>query len=267
MKTSLPLIAAFSCGAAFAQPVAELKPEELAGFVAAHPLAIVQFTSPDRHCGPCLAASRTFDQVAAESTIPDLFFARVQWTPWERFPDFRPLTKLHSIPAQVVFSSGKFLNGIGEKPVSGQALLENIQLILHGQPPRSALPEPIKRPRQPEEIEAGHLWQRWLLLNAIVTECGRQFPAERAAYQQRFNAWENPRKAELDEATRVFFAGYRTDFEQEKAELKKAEQEALRTWAERQLGVSVVKFPNLDACNKISSNLTSLPKVQSLKKN
>lgn len=75
-------------------------------YVQTHPHVVVQFTSPDAGCGPCVKAYAGFD--AASAAHDDkVKFARVQWSPWVRFPKEIETYKLLAVPARLAFINGK----------------------------------------------------------------------------------------------------------------------------------------------------------------
>ena len=66
--------------------VKNVLPEELPAYLKAHKNAVVQFTSPDEKCGYCIGADAAFNQF--ENINSGKFaFVRVQWSPWNKFPD------------------------------------------------------------------------------------------------------------------------------------------------------------------------------------
>lgn len=255
-KAGMLALATTAASVALAAPVYELRPEELAAFVGGHELAVVQFTSPDPQCGFCVGADETFDQAAAVSEIRGLVFARVQWSPWVKIPNFEPITKIAGIPTQGIFRFGKVVRGIRGRPESGAALLEKIKTFLAAHP--GGAPLSLTR----DETNVARWWYRWWLLTSMTTECGRLMPAARAGYEERFKAWETTHEAAVDKAKRMFATGIRAESAGEER-LWKDEQKTLRTWAVSQLKVSMEGFPNLDACDKISRNWASVPKLES----
>lgn len=117
--TYSPWIASFNAAlfatvatTATAAPVKELKPAEVAAFVAAHPYAIVQVTSPDRGCGDWVGADKAFDAAAAAATGKRFAFARAQHSPWRAMPDWGQLMTIHGVPGEAVFRDGKQLGTV-----------------------------------------------------------------------------------------------------------------------------------------------------------
>ena len=107
--------------------VKELKPAELAGFLARHDDAVVQLTSPNPSCTYCVGADRTFDQAAALPHRQGLVFARVQWSPWNKFPDFGALiTEVYGLPSHFVFHRAKVVANVAGRPASATQLLAQI---------------------------------------------------------------------------------------------------------------------------------------------
>lgn len=91
---------------AFAE-VEEVAANEIAAYVRAHPAVVVQFTSPDTGCGFCVGANKPFDEAEALAH-GKIKFARVQWSPWAKFPaDIKSVYSGRGIPNQIVYKDGK----------------------------------------------------------------------------------------------------------------------------------------------------------------
>jgi hypothetical protein len=143
-----------ACAAA---PVTELKPQELAAFVARHDYVVVQMTSPDLGCGYCKGADNTFDRAAALPHEPKLAYARIQWKPWREIPDFGPLVRVYGVPEQYVFRNGKALGGTGGRPASAAGLLAQVDQVIADPPFLRPKQEAVTAQRcRTRQRQAGH---------------------------------------------------------------------------------------------------------------
>lgn len=90
--------------------VDDIAPADFAAYVRANHSVVVQFTSADPNCTFCVDGSfEEFNAVAASRTGPDIRFARVQWSPWSKFP--RELASfVNGIPFQAVFKGGRLVD-------------------------------------------------------------------------------------------------------------------------------------------------------------
>jgi hypothetical protein len=113
-----------------AASVTELKPSEMAAFVARHEYVVVQMTSPEWKCTYCVGADRTFDQASVLRADVPMAFARVQWSPWSNIPDFGPLVEVLGVPTHYVFRRGKVMGEAEGRQDSALALIARINAIV-----------------------------------------------------------------------------------------------------------------------------------------
>jgi hypothetical protein len=266
MRRSIWLLAAAWGGAVMAAPVKELKPEELAAFVAQHEYVVVQMTSPDSRCGYCKGADKLFDQAAALPHKPALAFARVQWTPWRQMPDFGKLIHVGWIPQQPVFFKGKLLGSVDGKPEDPKTLLSKIDSVIADPPvahqAREAPPPPPTAPAVPlSDAERGavRLGIRRDFLSAVSAACGKRFPQHAASYQQAVDGWRSANEAALKQSTLLMIS--RTSREDAKAmgPLVEQEKKTLQAWQTGKLGISMQTAPAIGDCDKLFAGLGSLP--------
>lgn len=126
------LFAALLPACAGAATVTEMKPAEVAAFVARHGTVVLQVTSPDRGCGFCVGADKAFDRVAAGSAHGELAFGRVQHAPWQAFPREIRALDVRAVPMQLVYRDGKQMGTIGGKPGDPATFLLNVTRIAAG---------------------------------------------------------------------------------------------------------------------------------------
>jgi hypothetical protein len=108
--------------------VEEIAANEIVAYVRANPDVVVQFTSPDTGCGFCVGANQPFDQ--AESMVRGKAkFARVQWSPWVKFPpDIKPIFPGRGIPTQLVYKNGKPVGEVTGKIKDVRAFVRDLPL-------------------------------------------------------------------------------------------------------------------------------------------
>lgn len=92
--------------AGLASPVERIKPASIAAYLQAQPEVVVQFTSPDEHCRYCVESYPGFD-AAARAYGRAARFVRVEWTPWNAFPEAVSGFGFGGVPAQIAYRSGK----------------------------------------------------------------------------------------------------------------------------------------------------------------
>jgi hypothetical protein len=255
---SLPLAAAFLSCAASAAQVVELKPSEVAAFVARHELAIVQVTSPDRGCGYCVGADKNFDAMAAAAGDRKIAFARVQYAPWRDIPDFGGLMPVFGVPEQNIFRDGKRIgrtNVYREKPA---AFYERVDAVLAGPPVQPGdgiirrAPQPAPAPMNAEETADLRLMVRRDLLQTAMGECVKRFPAGADRYNAAVKRWESTRKDALDRGAMLFLRG-RGDPKQFAGE----EIDALKGWMEG-LGIGMQKKQEAADCDRMAAAMGEL---------
>jgi hypothetical protein len=248
-------------GAAVAAPVTELKPDELAAFIARHEYAVVQMTSSDPGCGYCKGADKVFDQAAALPHKPALAFARVQWTPWRKIPDFGGVIEVGWVPQQPVFAKGKLLGRVDGKPQDAASLLAKVDEVI-ADPPVARLAREAPAPaaaltaREQGTIRLGI---RGDFLDSVSRACGGRFPEHADSYKQRVQAWRAANEDGLKQSRQLMIA--RTSREEAAAmgPLVDEEKKTLQAWQTGKLGISMSKPPAIGDCDKIFASLASLP--------
>ncbi len=284
VRTSLALGLILSACCASAADVTELKPEQLAAFLAAHPLAVVQLTSPDPKCGYCVGTAKTFDDAAAQARNPALKFARVQWAVWKEHPDLMPLVATSGIPRQVVFRNGKEMRSAGGRPASARGLLDDIDMVLRlppapgvfyyksvNPPAAAAAPAPARytpntpntpntptTPVTPAHQDATRLMIRRDFLNAVASACGKKYPAQASHYREVAATWAAARKDKLNQAAMLMVGPGSPDGKALEALVDK-ERQTIQAWQVGKLGVPLDRAPLLTDCDKIMGSLDTLP--------
>ena len=244
--------------------VLELKPGEVAAFVARHPYAVVQATSPDRACGFCTGADKTFDQTAALKHRLPWVFARVQWSPWNKTPDFGDVMKVYGVPGQIVFRDGKVLGTIGGRPANAETLARNIADTVDkpvATRPASAPPaRPSARaPAKPIDQALMRLLVREQFLEQAVKGCGRLHADSEAPLNARFQTWKSSHTAPREAASRQYLDAIAQDNRASLDQAIRTEKAAQQARFATELGVDWKKKPTEAECSKVVDKLTSLP--------
>lgn len=90
--------------------IVNVAPDKVLDYLNSQENVIVQFTSPDKGCKPCLASYRDFEQFAEKNTGRSTF-VRVEWKPYHKIPvDIRKRLRILAMPAQMCFHAGKKLD-------------------------------------------------------------------------------------------------------------------------------------------------------------
>lgn len=250
----LPLAAALlSAGAAAAQ-VTELKPGEVADFVARHEYAIVQVTSPDRKCGYCIGADRKFDKMAAAPAGKRFAFARVQYSPWREIPDFGTLMPVYGVPSQTVFHKGKRVGDAGIYYETVPKFYAQVDAALAGPKEPAPAPKPAPAPVAMNAAETAdlRLMVRRDLLQATMDECSKRFPAGANRYHAAVKSWEAPRKDALDRGAMLFVRGGH-----DPKQFAGEEIQALTQWMAG-LGIGAHKKQEAADCDRMVAAMTDV---------
>ena len=255
------LLAIAAWGGMATAAVKELRPDQLAAFVAAHEYAVVQMTSPDPGCGYCKGADKLFDQAAALPHKRALAFGRVQWTPWRQIPDFGGVIEVGWVPQQPVFLNGKLLGRVDGQQKSAAGLLAKIDEVIADPPVARLAREAPAKPAKPlSDTEKGavRLGIRRDFLNSLSRACGGRFAERAANYQHAVQAWRGANEVRLKQADLLLVSRSGGDAKA-MAGLVDEEQQTLQTWQAGQLGIPMGKAPQVADCDKIFASLTSLP--------
>lgn len=251
---------------ALAAPVEELKPAQLAAYVAAHEYVVVQLTSPDPGCGYCVGADKIFDRAAAAPHRPALAFVRVQWSPWRQTPDFGKLMPVYGVPTQYVFNKGRLLGDISGRPAGTQAFMANVDEVIADPPvdrvaaePQAAAPEAPSAPLSDAEQAALRQMIRRDALKLVTGMCGSRFPDHAKTYQDALQAWSGARQAGLNQAAKLMLVRTSRADAAVVGKLVETEQKAMQAWHRNKLGLSMQKAPTMADCDKIAAGLKDLP--------
>lgn len=262
-----------------AATVTELKPIELGAFLARHEHAVVQLTSPNPSCKYCVGADLTFDQAAALARRPGLAFARVQWSPWNKYPDFSTLGfRVYAVPIQVVFRNARVVADLGGRPSSGADFLAKVEDAIDHPPARDTLVHllgptmpaspatpaaaavpapaaPAATPYTDEQLRTVRLGIRGEALGVIAGACGRRFPARAQHYTDTVQAWRRANEAQLNQAALLAMTtGSRADMQA----LIDAEQGRLKSWQVDTLGIPMNKAPLQADCDKVVTGIAAM---------
>jgi hypothetical protein len=250
-----PLAALLLSTAASAVPVKELKPAEVAAFIASHPDAIVQVTSPDRHCGYCIGADSKFDAAAAAPGNRRLAFARVQYSPWRAMPDWGDLMSVWGVPGHAIFRNGKQIGQVEIYRSDVATFYEKVDAVLAGpaKTPAATLPATPPKALSAADTTALRTMVRRDLLRGVMTACAKRFPAGAGTYQGAVAQWEAPRKAALNQGAMLLLTGG-ADTKQLTAD----EAQSLQKWQADALGIPMSKKIEAADCNRLAAGIPTL---------
>ena len=260
VRLALSIAAAMTSAAtASAAQVAELKPADVAAFVARHPVAVVQSTSPDRKCGYCVGADKAFDRAAAADKAGKYAYARVQHTPWRAIPDFGNVMHIYGVPTSVVFKDGKRVGVLGGAPdANPERYLDKIEVLLANPPapPADAAPAAAAAPSKSlsaDDNAAVHAVVRRDLLKGVLDVCAQRFPAGAGNYKKALAQWEAPRKALVGQGTVLLLTG-----DTDPKSIVEEEQKSLQAWQTKELGITNATKVDAASCDRVAAGLASL---------
>ena len=266
MRWGMTMVAVVAAAQVAAAPVVELQPAGLAAFIAGHEYVVVQLTSPDPGCGYCKGADRAFDQAAALPHQPALAYARVQWTPWRKIPDFGKLITVYGVPMQYVFNKGKLLGDISGRPAGAQAFVAKVDEVIADPPAdRVAVETDAARSEAPSapfnetDKAALRLMVRRDALKLVTGMCASRFPDHARTYHDALLAWSGSRQASLNQAAALMLARTSRADASAIGKLADDEQKAMQAWHSGKLGLSMQQAPTMADCDKIAFGLKDLP--------
>ncbi|QCB47234.1 hypothetical protein [Hydrogenophaga sp. PAMC20947] len=268
------LLCAVASMAAMAQAapdaVVELKPEEVAAFLAKHPYAVVQATSPDSSCTYCVGADKVFDQAAAQKHSLPWVFARVQWSPWNKTPDFGDTMKVYGAPAHFVFLKGQPARDAGGRPVSANQFAQTIariagangtqgQAAVAGNGAVPKLGKPATEAPAQGDMALSRLMARDQFLARTVKACGQMYPNAQGGLTAIYQQWQTANKAARDAAAMQLMQ-FAT--RQERAPFDaalRAEKASVQKLLTQDLGIDWKKKPTAAQCGLVVDRVTKLP--------
>lgn len=261
-------------GAAFAAPVTELKPDQIAAFVAKNDIAVVQFTSPDKTCKYCIGAAEPFDDAATLNKNKSIRYARVQWPVWHKMPKFDSFITIYGVPTQIVFRKGKQMQAVGGRFASPAEFVADVDEVLSLPP---APGQDIKQTQSNKEQEAKQLAQKQAhqpmnaeqqdltrlmirrdMLGMIAKACAKKFPDNAKRYDAAFAAWGDARKDKLSKAQMLMITRTSREDAAETTALVDVEKNSLQAWQVATTGAAIDRAPVAQDCDKIFAALPAL---------
>ena len=269
LRSSILLAAALGGNIATAATVQDLKPQELAAYLAKHDTVAVQFTSPDPKCGYCVGAAQAYARAVAPSRDPSIRFVRVQWPVWHKFPDFGQLEKPVGIPEVLLYRRAEVIGGVSGKPGDAASFLAEIERYrakpVATRERHRALQEAANAKAlagmSAEDEAASRRLIRKDVVGQIVAACGKEFPEVASTMQQAYDAWVQGQKAELDKAATVMLTRSSREDARATSALASQETEKVRAWTADALQIPQQGKPKAESCLKFAQNLGSLPAI------
>lgn len=200
-----PLLCGLGLGlAGLAQAQVQLlSTQELPDFLAAHEVAVIQYTSPDPKCGFCVGADKPFDAMAALAFDPRRGYARVQWQPWRQFPAFPAgLQATDKIPMVHVYVRGQFAGQYEGRPSHmldiPVKVYETVSRVQSAQAPQKPL-----GPLNAAQLRSAQIFLRLSLMQSLMLDCAQKAPALLPRLQAAMKEALKPLQAELEPASRL----------------------------------------------------------------
>lgn len=250
--------------------VVELKPNAVAAFVAQHPYAVVQTTSPDLACKYCVGADKVFDQSAAQKHSLPWVFARVQWSPWHKMPDFGGVMKVLGVPSQVVFLKGKSVGIVAGRPANAALFAKSIVSVAkdNGELADAGQGEAAKAdpqfadaaPALGPQVEPGliRVLARDQFLERVVTACGKDYPGAKRSLTDTYRQWQGSNKSTRDAASNQFLKYIMQNDRVPMDEAMRLEKAAVQRLVTQELGLDWKKMPTEAQCGQVVNKLTAL---------
>lgn len=259
------VLACASASAIAAGPVKELHQLELDAFVRAHPLVVVQFTTPDRLCDYCIGADATFDDAAARNQNPKLTFARVQWPSYSQWPmSNRIVQTLKGIPAQILFKGGKVHRRTLGNPVTADLMLAQVNDMIDAPKDDKTDDQVYMAAATSTPLTAAeeHLivldYRRGYLDRALKT-CRDRFPDKAGSYGAKIQAWQTSHNRDLAQARVAIFAHTSAADKATIRSLRMDELDSLRDLQVDKLQVPMNRPPRAEECEKTIDAIVELP--------
>ena len=250
--------------------VLELTPEGVAAFVAKHPYAVVQATSPDSSCTYCVGADKVFDQAAAQKHSLPWVFARVQWSPWNETPDFGSTMRVYGAPAHFVFIKGQPAKDAGGRPASASQFAQTLARIAgasgeQSQPaagkshqPQSGKPEAGAGPVE-GDMGLSRLMARDQFLERTVKACGQMYPNAQGRLAGTYKEWQTVNQRARDAASMQLMQ-FATRQERSPFDASvRAEKASVQKLLTQDLGIDWKKKPTEAQCTQVVNRVTQLP--------
>ncbi len=194
---------ALTLGCAAQAQVQALSAQDLPAFLAAHEVAVVQYTSPDTKCGYCVGADKPFDLMAALSFDPRRGYARVQWKPWQQFPSFPAgVQATAKIPMMHIYVHGQFAGQYEGRP--GDALdmpMRVYQSVARQLASRSPLSPDT--PLTAQQRRLTQVFVRMSLLQSMLLTCAQKSPQQLPSLQAALRRALKPLQGEVEAASRL----------------------------------------------------------------
>jgi hypothetical protein len=261
-------------GAAFAAPVTELKPDQVAPFVARNDIVVVQFTSSDKTCKYCIGAAEPFDEAAALNKNKSIQFVRVQWPVWHKMPKFEPLLTMYGVPRQVVFRKGKEMQSVGGRPASATEFIADVAEVLSLPPApgkdfkqtqsnkeqeaKQLAQKQAYRPMNAEQQDLTRLMIRSNILGMITKACATKFPNNAKRYDTAYATWNDARKDKLSKAQVLMVTRTSREDANEATALVEVEKNAMQAWQVATTGAPIDRDPVVQDCDTIVAALPAL---------
>lgn len=266
LRISLLLAASLACNIATAASVQDIRPQDLAAFLAKHDTVVVQFTSPDPKCRYCTDAAPAYARAVAPSRDPGIRFVRVQWPVWHKFPDFGTLEKPLGLPEQMVYRRSEVIGSVSGMPAYSTAFLAEIQRI-RDNPMKTAdrhrawqqTGHTRALAMSAEEEALSRLMIRKDVVGEIIAACSSRFPESAPELQRAYASWVQVQKPELDRAAVVVMTRNSSTDAQVMNAFVRTETWKLQDWSAKDLQIPKEGAAKAESCLKIARSLDSLP--------
>lgn len=201
--------------------VVELQPSEVAPFIRQNPKVVVQFTSPDRGCGYCIGADKTFTEGVTQLGMDGWKYVRVQWPRWRDMPTFDAPVKVSGVPDHQIYTDGAYKGSAGGRAKDAATLMASIEGKVN--PPQQA-PAPLITDDLRKGLRAYALKQ---VLGQTLHECERNHYDNKPTFVSQMQAWSSANAVDLKLGTRAMLSTLGTKTHSYKDEMAREAQVTL----------------------------------------
>ena len=228
--------------------VVDLQPLEVAPFIRHNPKVVVQFTSPDRGCGYCIGADKTFTEGVTQLGMDGWKYVRVQWPRWREIPTFDDPVKVSGVPDHQVYLDGAYKGSAGGRANDAATLMASIEGKVN--PPKQAQAAVIT-----DDLRKGlRAYALRKVLGQTLHDCERNHYDNKPTFVSHMQAWSGANAVDLKLGTRAMLSTLGTKAHPYKDEMAR-EAQVTRIRLQKTLGLEEGKPLPQEKCEALANQL------------
>jgi hypothetical protein len=106
--------------------VVVVTPADLPAYLTKHERVVVLFTSPERGCGYCIGADRSFNEAVAQLPADGWSYVRTEWSPWQNTPPQATALGVLGIPTRLLLQRGAVIGEVMGRRLDAAVLTRQI---------------------------------------------------------------------------------------------------------------------------------------------